>query len=507
MSHLLVNSELSFEIKSLLCERKKNISNLDIQGLSLSFFYDPRDWENEPIIKDELSELYLSGWFTLNGKRNNIVELKFEIDQKIEKMLKSNEFSEISSIVDNGSFIAVYVYRGMTFIFLDPFSLSSHYYNIDENKSILKLSPYPKFLECGKDELLNDILNAQGHLFGKYTAFNNVYRLLPNDVIKIQNKKATLYSYPFLVSEPVLKPEKLAQKMSDNISLLQPKALSLALSAGFDSRLIASICEPDFTYTWGPETSLDQVVSRKIAKHKGVEHLSFRFKSNKVKKEDIKLCDDIFSGVVTKYNPQFLVNYKFVSDRSVENHIALDGYLGDVLQRGVYLYPNNMRGELLKLFPFLMSRNESCFRILRSRYKMVSNKGFEEIYSDFIEKTKHLTDIDEINKVTFYEFLYGRGIRYITTGALVMNSMFKTVVPCFVDKDIFQMSIYEDSHDVLKYKYFNKIWKNNERFYRKIISEGMYSPETSPLLIPFLNLAGRIVTNKIPRFFNYTKEL
>ena len=507
MSHLLVNSDISFEINSLLCERKKKISSLNVQGLNFSFFYDDRDWYSEPIIKDEVSELYLSGWFALNGKRNNIFDLKLEIDNKIDGFLKSGELSELSNIVDNGNFIAIYVYRDMTFIFLDPFSLSSHYYNVDAQESILKISPYPKFLECDEDALLVDILHSQGHLFGKYTAFSEVYRLLPNDVIKIQNKKVTLFSQPFRVSKPVLKPEEVARIMGDNISLWPSKDLSLALSAGFDSRLIASICEPEYTYTWGPESSLDQVVSKKIATYKNVEHLNFRFKSNKVNKDHVEVCDDIFCGVVTNYNPQFLVNYKFVSDHSVKHPVALDGYLGDVLQRGVYLYSNDMRGELAKLFPFLISKNDSCFRILRSRYKLVSNQGFEKIYSDFIEKTKHLVDLDEINKITFYEFLYGRGLRYITTGALVMNSMFKTVVPCFVDKEIFQISIYQDSKNVLKYRYFSKIWENNEEFYRKLLSEGMYSPATSPSLIPFFNLVGRVVTNKIPKFFNYTKEL
>lgn len=67
--------------------------------------------------------------------------------------------------------------KGEMSVFTDPFALSPHYYYIKDNK--LSLSPSPCVFTNEIDHELNDILNAQGHLFGKYTIYKNVYRTLP----------------------------------------------------------------------------------------------------------------------------------------------------------------------------------------------------------------------------------------------------------------------------------------------------------------------------------------
>ncbi|TOI95626.1 hypothetical protein, partial [Vibrio parahaemolyticus] len=74
-----------------------------------------------------------------------------------------------------------------------------------------------------------------------------------------------------------LKNENVYLEIKKTISHWNDEEISLALSAGFDSRLIASVCSPYYTYTWGPSSSLDQKIAKKIALLKSSHHLSFLF--------------------------------------------------------------------------------------------------------------------------------------------------------------------------------------------------------------------------------------
>ncbi|MEW0240292.1 hypothetical protein AB0W03_21245, partial [Escherichia coli] len=131
---------------------------------------------------------------------------------------------------------------------------------------------------------------------------------------------------------------------------------------------------------------------------------------------------------------------------------------------------------------------------------------FDYVYADFLKKVSKVECIDSLQKITYYEFLYGRGLRYITTGAIVMNSCFKSVFPVFASRNIFNYLIKQRANDVLTYKVFYDIWKDENAFYRTMKSEGAYSPSMKPIFIPFANLLGRIITNFHPKYKNYTKE-
>lgn len=78
-----------------------------------------------------------------------------------------------------------------------------------------------------------------------------------------------------------------------------------------------------------------------------------------------------------------------------------------------------------------------------------------------------------------------------------MNSCFKSVFPVFASRNIFNYLIKQRANDVLTYKVFYDIWKDENAFYRTMKSEGAYSPSMKPIFIPFANLLGRIITNFI----------
>ncbi|OQQ01858.1 hypothetical protein BK412_15970 [Vibrio campbellii] len=504
MSHIYINTEPSDDILDVLSFNKKIIDLHVGESTNIKIFYDHKEWQDEPFMHDDKSSLYIAGWFLFKGRKNDISGFKSFLDDNIESCIKEKNYSVLNSKVNAGVFTAIYFYENRVYIISDPFSLSSHYYSLDYP---VRLSPYPSLIG-GNDynDIFDKILNLQGHLFGKYTAFNDVFRIIPGDVIEISNEKLLVHEHKFLLEDDIVVPQDIPKEIEKLTSCWEKENLSLALSAGFDSRLIATTCKPHLTYTWGPKSSLDRRVGAKLAKNLCSKHMEFLFKANRASILEENICEQLFSGCVKAYNPQFLANYKYVNSKSSINHVALDGYLGDVLQRGVYLYPSSYKGEFLKLFPNALDKQTSTKEILRTRYKNLDESLFLILYEDFLLKTNHLHNIEPNNKVTFYEFIYGRGLRYITTGALVMNSLFKTVVPCFAHRVIFSSLIRNETKQIANYTIFNKIWSNVEAPYCDYISEGFYSPKTNVNIIPILNLFGRICTNKIPILYNYTRE-
>ncbi|HHZ6181262.1 TPA: hypothetical protein ACWK4N_004712, partial [Escherichia coli] len=480
----------------VLNKNKKLITDVII-GNSVSIYFDPNDWDHCPVIKSEKSNIYVSGWFiNENYERNNIEWLKDTLDSK-------NNISDVQKRIIAGVFICIYETKSEMFVFTDPFALSPHYYYIKDNK--LALSPSPCVFTNEIDHELNDILNAQGHLFGKYTIYKNVYRILPGDVITCTDGKLGVYENGYEVMNTEL-PFDVINEAKKLILTTHKSIQSIAISAGFDSRLLLIVSEPEFAYTWGPKGSADVRNGKTLAAHKKIPHHSFGFRVNKVTESDERICELLFKGSVKSYNTQFFANYNYVHNLSKSNTIALDGYLGDVLQRGVYMTFGGKKGEFYKLFPSITSSFVDAKMLLRKRYRKLNAKQFDYVYADFLKKVSKVECIDSLQKITYYEFLYGRGLRYITTGAIVMNSCFKSVFPVFASRNIFNYLIKQRANDVLTYKVFYDIWKDENAFYRTMKSEGAYSPSMKPIFIPFANLLGRIITNFHPKYKNYTKE-
>ncbi|RFU90117.1 MULTISPECIES: hypothetical protein [Citrobacter] len=496
MSFLAMNVDLAEELESLLSENKQKLF-FDIIGNRVGIYYDCIDWYSEPVIETDDSKIYLAGWF-INEKyeRNNLHWLKSELDVHgcIEK---------VSNKLLSGVFVCIYLKNNEVTIFSDPFSLSPHYYSFQGGE--LKISPSLHSFHQDIDENLRNILNSQGHLFGKYTMFRGVYRFNPGDIIKYKNGVSNLINNGYQISSCSAEIDVTTEALK-LLSTTPSNLQSIALSAGFDSRFILSVSKPQFGYTWGPETSADVINGNKLANYSGIEYKSFSFVMNKVSEFDNKICHILFDGSVKAYNPQFFSNYRYVKNISRPYPIALDGYLGDVLQRGVYMTFGGRLGEFFKFFPSLTPLLMTPEKLLRKRYRKLNDEQFAFVYKDFCDKSKEYSSLDDLQKVTYYEFLYGRGLRYITTGAVVMNSCFKSVFPVFASRNIFNYFISKKAKEILNYSVFYKTWTNHDPFYRELKSEGAYSPKTKPILIPLKNFWGRVVTNYHPKHKNYTKE-
>ncbi|EMV4497043.1 hypothetical protein AAC861_001619 [Vibrio cholerae] len=498
MSHLYFNTKIDHEIESYLLENKKK-HKVNINGFDSTIYYDALLWSNAiPVIQDGNKTLFVSGWF---------INSDYELNN-IQKLYNDLSSMTIKDVVDNiiaGIFIAGYFDGENLSIFCDPFGLTPHYYCCNGDLIIS-----PSIMDINKEKVvkkdLDIFLQQQGHLFSKYTKYDNIFKFIPGDHITIAKGNIKYTNNGFNINTNNHSVSDVLDLSDKIIKCFPQDSLSVALSAGFDSRLIFLSSEAKYTYTWGQNSSLDVINARALAKKSGAQHLKFDFRENKVSPLSEYVCNYLFDGSVLNYNPQFIENYRYVSNASCEKNIALDGYLGDVLQRGVYMTHAGKKGEILKLFPFVSEYFLDSGSLLNSRYHKVSENLKDLLFEEFEEKTKNVLNVDELQKVTYFEFLYGRGLRYITTASIYMNSLHKTIVPVFASRYIFSVLVTQSSKDTLRYKTFIKIWNSAPKYERGMKSEGFYSPATSRPLIPILNLIGRISTNFIPKYMNYTKK-
>lgn len=500
MSFLFVNANCPHVFKREISEFKGRIE-LRAGDDNILLFYDENLWSScNPILEKENETLIVSGWFINNSYKLNDIAWLYE------SLTEGKDISLILDDIVSGVFVVYFRSGEHKVVFTDPFAISPHYYLMDDNNRVI-VSPSADEISAGiKDKHLSKFLDEQGHLFGRYTSYENVYRFVPgeylsklNDELKLERKNLNLTNKEFLNEEVFM----LSRKINACFNKVET---SVALSAGFDSRLIFATSSPEISYTWGPISSLDVKNAKILSNSRGVKHIHFDFRENEITEEARECCRFLFEGCVKDYNAQFYENYKFFARQSFAQNIAIDGYLGDVLQRGVYGTFSGKFGEVLKIFPYLTSVFLNSEDLIRRRYSKVSGDCIELVVDDFRERTKDLDCLDDLQKAIYYEFVYGRGLRYITTASVCMNGIFKTVVPTFASKYIFSTLVSNKFRDVICYSVFNEVWKHSPQLEKNMISEGFYSPATTPMLIPFKNFIGRFLTNYHPKHMNYTKK-
>ncbi len=457
--------------------------------------YDGRLWQrNSPKSERDASTLIVSGWFIYQDERNNVDALHADI-------LKLGLCTVLQNI-EAGVFIGWYEDKaGKQFVFNDYFGLSSHYYTTDGE---FKLSPSAQQIGVDIDPKWQAIIRKKGHAWGCHTQYQHVNKLLPGMILNVASRETTGYVDYSKVNAIAL--SDIPCYLKKIAAYFQPVEKFVALSAGFDSRLLAMKGEPSCSYTWGPVNSKDVRNAAIISKQLDTKHHSFLFKQTPVADEHIAVNEWLFDGQNQAINPQFTANYEYASSLMEEAYVSLDGYLGDVLQRGVYLYYGSVEGELNKLFPWLVAKKESYQTILDHRYACLNSEERGLLHQD-VELIPSLNlQCDPLQYATVFEFVYGRGFTAMSCGGVVLNGLFSVVLPLFATPVVFKSCIEADVHEVLNYRVFKDIWAAENGLLSSLCSEGLYSPKTPRTLIPFVNLAGRVLTNYVPKYYNYGKE-
>ncbi|OHV09517.1 hypothetical protein [Kushneria phosphatilytica] len=501
MHALYINVESDAEIDDFVLNKIKTSKevNVSVDEIVFKVFYDPREWSCEPILETEDNIVGVAGWFILNGKKNDLEALLEE--------LKKNEPHNVIRSIEHGVFTAFYLSKADNryVVFSDPMGLSSSYYKIDNGNVVVSASA--KRLVKERDKKNNRLLEKINYIPGVECLDSSVKRLCSGDLlfssgetrseeVVISNKNtAYVHSYRQAIDY-----------MNYISGFWDKKEKHVPISSGFDSRLIAIVGDAAKSYTWGPENAFDIKAGRTIAKELGLYHYSFRFLSNKMEEKD-KLYDYFVCGA-GKTNINLVSAYGEAFKHISDTHVCLDGYLGDVLQRGTFLFGKGVGAEFKKFFPSLVSyQSESS--LLKDRLKDLDDKDFETIWSDYSRRTGSLK-LAPLHKVSYYECFYGRGGRHAIFGGNTLNAIFNTVVPLMFNPAVFTFFFHLDPKEVGREVSFVKLWKEvDEKKYgkvKKLRSENFVNCYTPPVYMSKLKFLGRIANNYIPCFFNYTKE-
>jgi len=444
---------------------------------------------------DDESRSYIcvSGWFLYKDKLNDLEQLFSDLDKKGKSALKN---------ITGGVFIALFVKNGEFFIFNDPMGFSNHYYLVNENG--IQLAPSIAVIERENENLekvpsLVEFLNKRGHLFGDKTSYKNVFRLDAGCILCSDGK---IEPYIELLTSKKINAEDVYKRVAQVINCFPEDKRHIPLSGGLDSRLMVACAKFTFGYCYGPENSADRPIARNFSDD-FEQFEEYEFDKPDKKGNEALIYNEITETPSQFLSADFLASYRYVSQFRPEANVVFDGYLGDTLQRGVWLYLGGIKGELYRFFPILYTLRPVTARyILSRRYGNLSPEVFELFYSDFQERTQNL-DLDDYAKVTYYDFIWGRGARFVNNGALLMNGQFAHVVPVFSDPIIFSSLIKENFKQTIRFKMVDRIWKNIEQKYKSVKFENGYKVSTPNFLKPKLALMWRLLINYVPGFQNY----
>lgn len=447
--------------------------------VNLSLIYSNSEWREQPVITDDQHIWCIHGWFIYKNEKNNLTKLTNDINS-----FGKQSLSDISA----GSFLLMKLNvetEEVTF-YTDPLGLSTHYIRYRDDK--MEVAPSTMFFNNkDKSELMSNVIQKQGFLFGNFTAFNDIERLEPGAIIT--NKLIEKYYIPDFSSTVPL--SAIPQKIDELVNFWDYEDRALALSGGLDSRLILAASNYCFGYTYGPESSGDRPIARQF-KNEFKEYKEFSYLLPEKLKLEEEICETMFYGVST-YIYRLLSAYHYARTISGKSYVLFDGYLGDTLQRGAFLKMPGVIGEIFKLFPALYRLNLfSAEDILLKKYASLDKEQKELLLNDYRQRTKDLSTKDEFAKLTYYEFVYGRGGRFVINGGNISCNQVFTVVPVFTDLEVFHSFISQSFLDSVSYKLLDRVWSKVESKYKEVKTETGYKPDTSPFIIPYINFYNRI---------------
>lgn len=476
-------------------------------GQQIELIYSQYEWPNGPpkVIVSEHLRAYCSGWFVYQGQRNNLAQL-------IEDYLTNGP--QVFAAVSLGSFVIALVgsknsvapsneqLADKVTLVVDALSLSTHYHRTANG--MMEVAPSVKaFLNLGQpNPVLQSALDKQGHLFGNYTVYDDITRLEPAGETSLAGVTYQYYLPDFAHPDK----DKLAdipQDIAELINYWPEHERTLAISGGLDSRLALVQQRFDFGYTYGPENSGDRPVARQYADC-FARYEEYEFTAPKLLDEETPICDELFFGV-SSWGPRLLSAYKYSVDKAGPAKAFFDGYLGDVFQRGNYLKFRQVRGNLLRLLPVFYRLGFSAEFLMRRRYCALDEQGLAKVLADFQQRTGNL-DATDYQKVTYYEFFYGRGGRYVINGGNIVAGQMFTTIPFFCYKPVFEKCFAQNFCDAVQYKLLRKIWQKLPARFSETTSDAGVGPMTPYWFISIKNIFYRALVHYVPGYSTYVNE-
>jgi hypothetical protein len=355
--------------------------------------------------------------------------------------------------VDAGAFVILLAAGDDAFIITDPFGLHPHYFADDP---FARIAPSPHFLKEGRAIVPEHatILRAKNHLFGNLTIYEGIERLEPG--VAIARAPSTRDSRYFRYESARSDVRELAPTMRRALAFLAGRRTIVPLSGGLDSRLLAHSGDFDYGYTFGPAATGDRPIARRFAS-RFREYAEFSLLDLTYPSAHREAGAIIFDGVCEKPFLEILSVYRSLHERWGGGCFFLDGYLGDVLQRGTYLTYGGVLGSMAKLLPWITLRNLDGIELLRRRHAAIPPGAFR-IVADLYERTVGEMDLDEAHRVLLFEILYGRGARYSINGGTVLSGQYWTPVQAFFLPQVFRLLFGQRMEDALFYRTVRAAW-------------------------------------------------
>ena len=445
------------------------------------------------------STLQMVGWFIYAGKLNNFEALANDIKTLGLQAIENIEF---------GVYSGVLTLDKNDYFFVDKMGLSLHFLYKYQGKVVIAAA-----LQTIKDNfaltisnLHESILEKRGHLFGTSTKYQDVVCIPPGGVVSLQNGEIIAKkSLDDLIKPTSNQIEQIPSQIKSLVKSIPMHKRSLALSGGFDSRLILSQSDMQDGYCYGPPNSADRPIARQF-KHNFNNFYEFEFDGISATSKEAEVFDFLVESPCKYNNAHFINAYHTAFELTENTDFFFDGYLGDVFKRGTYLYFPGLLGELYRFFPLLYKvRPLKAKDLLKKRYSNLNNQEFDALYKDFKLETDSL-NLCDYNKVTLYEAFFARGRRYISRGALVINGCFKEVVPVFMSPDLQSVFAKQNYCDAVAFKSIKKIWQNVDSYYKTKKFENGYTLNTPSFIMPKLALFYRLLINYVPNFQNYSTK-
>ncbi len=460
--------------------------------------YDPQQWQTEPVYQDDDLFIAVYGWFVYKGYKNNLNQLA--------KDFILNGF-DVFNDIEGGIFTFYFEYKERSYIVNDLFSLSMHFIKDDVQSYIV--APFPYFIENKKEnEFFMSIINKQKYLFGNFTGYDNIKRLNPGSIYETPSSFFVYYRLDNF-NKKNFSSEELVKDFKQYTKLWDYEGRIIPISGGLDSRFILANSEFKAGYCYGPSSSGDRKVADKFrwaVKHMTTFSLKDIVQPRKKQKE---LINEIFNGLRPDPQSGLFFAFKNVKSKNPDSVADYDGFLGDVLQRNIYITFGTKVGNFYKLFPklfYLKINDNKIMRILRSRYLSLSEDEFRYLYNDFLVRTDSL-QVTKLNKLKLYELFYGRGTRKIIHGGVTMKSQFFSVVPMFCFKSIFENLMSLDNLETVSHQSIVKIWKPIDNKFSKIKTDTGYTPSMAPIHARVAKLSNGFVRKVMIKEKSFSDEL
>jgi hypothetical protein len=425
-------------------------------------------WPDGPIVDDRDAGVFAaaSGWLSFRGKIGALRELAQALAAAYAR--GPGAIDAVLAEIDAGAFVVLLAMGDDAFIITDPFGLHPHYF---ADAPFARIAPSPHFLRERRAIVPEHaaMLRAKNHLFGNLTIYEGIERLEPGVVIARAGGRANAgasasasgassatASRWFRYESALGDARELAPTMRRALAFLAGRRTILPLSGGLDSRLLAISGDFDYGYTFGPADTGDRPIARRFAS-RFREYVEFSLLDLAYPNAHREAGAMIFDGVCEKPFLEILSVYRSLHERWGGGGFFLDGYLGDVLQRGTYLTYGGLVGSIAKLLPWITLRGLDGVSLLRRRHAALSPAGFR-IVADLYKRSVGTMDLDEAHRTLLFEVLYGRGARYSINGGTVLSGQYWTPVQAFFLPPVFRLLFGQRMDDALFYRTVRAAW-------------------------------------------------